>query len=152
MGNGQHSTVVKLGTDGSLDEVISFQVNGSCGFIQNQDPALAEQGSGQAYQLPLAHAEEGEAKICGRAAVTCLQATLPMLFLELFFLTSPISSTAQPFWNTEQKSGHYKVRGGLRGRASTQGKSQPPLTLLSYPFPSLIRARKFVLFCQSIIL
>lgn len=43
--------------DCCLDEVISLQVYGRSGLIQDQDLGLPEDGSGQADQLSLAHRE-----------------------------------------------------------------------------------------------
>lgn len=53
--NGQHCAVHKLCPNGHLDEVVCLQVNGGCGFIQDQDPGFAQESSGQAHELPLAN-------------------------------------------------------------------------------------------------
>lgn len=54
--NGQHGAVLKLCPDGHLDEVISLQVDGGRGLVQDQDPGFAQESSGQAHELPLANA------------------------------------------------------------------------------------------------
>jgi len=48
---------IKLRPDGRLDEVVSFQIDGCCGFIQDENLCLPEESSGQADQLSLAHGE-----------------------------------------------------------------------------------------------
>lgn len=53
--NGQHGAILKLCPDGHLDEVISLQVDGGRGLVQDQDPGFAQESSGQAHELPLAN-------------------------------------------------------------------------------------------------
>lgn len=55
---GEDSAVLKLGADGGLDEVVGLQVDGSRGLVQDEDPGLPQEGSGQAHQLPLTHTED----------------------------------------------------------------------------------------------
>ena len=54
MSYGQDGTVVKLGADGGLDQVVCLKVNGCSGLVQNQNLRLPEQCSGKAYKLALA--------------------------------------------------------------------------------------------------
>lgn len=54
----EHSTVSKLVTDGGLDELVRLQVDRCRGFIQDQNLGVAEEGSRQAHQLPLANTGE----------------------------------------------------------------------------------------------
>lgn len=81
MCNGQHRAGLELGADGSLDEVVRLQVNGGRGLVQNEDSALAEEGSGQAHELPLTHAEKGEGRHLQLGPPTCPGPSLSQLFL-----------------------------------------------------------------------
>lgn len=40
VGDGENRAVLKLSANGGLDEVICLQVNGSCGFIQDENPGF----------------------------------------------------------------------------------------------------------------
>lgn len=53
--DGEDCAVLELRADGGLDEIISLQVNSSCGFIEDEDSGLPQQGSGQTHELPLSH-------------------------------------------------------------------------------------------------
>ena len=55
VGYGEDGTVGKLSADGLLNEVISLQVHGCRGFIQNQNLGLAQESSSQTHQLTLTH-------------------------------------------------------------------------------------------------
>ena len=63
MSDGQDSAVLKLGADGGLDQVVSLQVNSSCGLVQNQDFGLPKECSGQTHQLPLTQTEGTREKV-----------------------------------------------------------------------------------------
>lgn len=54
MGNGDHCCAPKLSVNGVLDEVVGGQVYRRGCFIQNQHLALAQKGTSEAHQLPLA--------------------------------------------------------------------------------------------------
>lgn len=54
--NGEDGAVFKLSPDGGLDEVVRLQVDGGCGFIEDEDPGLPQESSSQTHQLPLTHA------------------------------------------------------------------------------------------------
>lgn len=58
MGYGEDGAVLKLGADGGLDEVVSLQVDSSRGLVQDEDPGLPQQSSGQTHQLSLTHTED----------------------------------------------------------------------------------------------
>lgn len=55
---GEDGAVLKLGADGGLDEVVGLQVDSSRGLVQDKDPGLPQESSGQTHQLPLTHAED----------------------------------------------------------------------------------------------
>lgn len=55
--DGKDGAVLKLRPNGGLDEIVRLQVDCSCGFIQDEDPGLPQESSGQTHQLPLAHTE-----------------------------------------------------------------------------------------------
>ena len=55
--DGDDCTLGKLGPDGLLDEVVRLQIHGSRSLVQNQHLGLAQQGTGEAHQLTLPHAQ-----------------------------------------------------------------------------------------------
>lgn len=77
--DGQHRAVHELCPNGHLDEVISLQVDGSRGLIQDQDPGFAQESSGQAHQLPLANTASTESLQCPTAHSHCAQSSFTVL-------------------------------------------------------------------------
>lgn len=61
--NGEDCTIIKLSTNGGLDQLVCLQVNSCCGFIQNQDPGLPQQSSGQTQQLSLTETTENTSEL-----------------------------------------------------------------------------------------
>ena len=60
VGYSEDGTVGKLCADGLLNEIISLQIHGCRGFIQNQNLGLAQQSSCQTHQLTLTNTEQGQ--------------------------------------------------------------------------------------------
>ena len=44
-------------SDGGLDEIVGFHVNGCCGFIQDEDASFTQEGTGEAQELSLSSTE-----------------------------------------------------------------------------------------------
>lgn len=53
MCDGEHGTVGKLSADGGLDEIVCLQIDGCCGFIQDEYAGFPEQSPGETQQLSL---------------------------------------------------------------------------------------------------
>ena len=61
VGDGDDGALRELLPDGGLHQVVSLQVHGRGGLVQDEDLGLPQEGPGQAHELSLTHGEVGAA-------------------------------------------------------------------------------------------
>jgi len=57
MRNCENGAVLEFSSDRALDDIVRLHIHCGCGFVQDQDRALAQEGTREAKELPLANTQ-----------------------------------------------------------------------------------------------